>query len=315
MHPLRRGDARFERATLRGRSPFGLWRYTAEVGEPATLRVHPNFAAMRHFDELVQRAHMREAGFKRVRRRGEGLEFHQLREYRAGDSIRQIDWKATSRKRELISREYESEHDQRVVFLLDCSRRMRAKDGELSHFDHSLNALILLAHVALKGGDAVGLLSFGAERRWMPPTKGAHTVSELLQRVYDLEPSTLGTDFRGVAEEVGRRQRKRSMLVWLTHLEPEDAEELRPALAQLRRNHYVLVVDLRQAEVDRVLAEEPETFGEALAAMAAWRDDLDRKAMHDRLRREGVRMLDVTPEGLGPALVNRYFEAKTGGQL
>jgi uncharacterized protein (DUF58 family) len=42
-----------------------------------------------------------------VRRRGEGTEFHQLREYRQGDSQRAIDWKATSRTARLISREYE----------------------------------------------------------------------------------------------------------------------------------------------------------------------------------------------------------------
>ena len=200
VRPLARGDAHFGAATLRGHSPLGLWRYTARLGESESIRVYPNFAATTRFDELVQAARTRDVGIKRQRLRGEGLEFHQLREYRAGDSIRQIDWKATSRKRELISREYEAEHDQRIVFLLDCSRRMRTKDGDLSHFDHGLNAMILLAHVALKGGDAVGLLSFGEERRWTPPGKGAATVSQLLHRVYDLEPTTLGVDFRGAAE-------------------------------------------------------------------------------------------------------------------
>ncbi len=315
VRPLARGDAHFEPATLRAISPMRLWRYTAPLGEAETIRVYPNFAATTRFDELVQSARTREVGIKRQRLRGEGLEFHQLREYRTGDSIRQIDWKATSRKRELISREYEAEHDQRVVFLLDCSRRMRTKDGDLSHFDHGLNAMILLAHVVLKGGDAVGLMSFGEEQRWTAPTKGAATVSRLLHRVYDLEPTTLGVDFRGAAEEFGRRQTRRSMVILLTHLRPEDEPDVLPALRLLRRRHFVLVADLRQVELDERLARDPDDLGEAFTALGAWRDQLDRKGMHDRLRREGVRTLDVSPATLGPALVSRYFDAKHGGGL
>ena len=88
----------------------------------------------------------------RCARRGEGMEFHQLREYRQGDSQRAIDWKATSRTARLISREYEDEKDQRVLLVVDCGRRMASKDGELSHFDHTLNAALLLAHVGAAPG-------------------------------------------------------------------------------------------------------------------------------------------------------------------
>lgn len=315
VRPFERGDAVFEPATMRATSPMRLWRYTARLGEAESIRVYPNFAATTRFDELVQSARTRDVGIKRQRLRGEGLEFHQLREYRPGDSIRQIDWKATSRKRELISREYEAEHDQRIVFLLDCSRRMRTKDGALSHFDHGLNAMILLAHVALRGGDAVGLLSFGEERRWMPPGKGAATISRLLHQVYDLQPTTLGIDFRGAAEEFGRRQRRRSMVILLTRLRPEDEADLLPALRLLGRRHFVLVADLRQVELDARLARDPEDLGEAFTALGAWREQLDRKAMHERLHVAGIRTLDVSPATLGPALVSRYFAAKRGGGL
>ena len=315
LRPLSRGDVHFPLAVLRADSPLGMWRYTAEIGENSEARVYPNFAATTRFDELVRKAQTREVGIRRHRRRGEGLEFHQLREYRTGDSIRQIDWKATSRKRELISREYEAEHDQRIVFLMDCSRRMRSQDGELSHFDHSLNAMILLAHVALKGGDAVGMLSFGKEQRWMPPSKGGAAVNELLHRVYDLEPTTHGVDFRGAAEALALRQRRRSMVILMTHLRGEDIEDLMPALRLLRRTHYVLVADLRQIEVDEALEGRPADLHEAFAAMGAWRSRLDRRQLHERLRAEGVRILDVSPTGLGPALVSGYYDAKRGGGL
>jgi uncharacterized protein (DUF58 family) len=315
LKPLARGDACFARPTLRAESPFRFWRYTARLGDEANVRVFPNFAATSRFDELVTSARTREVGIKCRQRRGEGLEFHQLREYRAGDTIRQIDWKATSRKRELISREYEDERDQRIVFMMDCSRRMRTKDGEVSHFDHSLNAMILLAHVALKGGDAVGLLSFGEDRRWVPPCKGAASVNRLLHQVYDLEPTTLGVDFRGAAEELVRLQRRRSMVVLLTHLRREDLVDLLPAIRLMRRKHYVLVVDLRQLELDELLACDPGNLADAFTAMGAWRNDIERREVHEHLRSEGVLSLDATPEQLGPALVSRYYEVKKAGAL
>lgn len=315
LRPLARGDVLFERPTLRALSPLGLWRFTAQIGEAEPARVFPNFAATVRFDALLMEARTREVGIKRRQRRGEGLEFHQLREYRAGDTLRQIDWKATARKRELISREYEEERDQRIVFLLDGSRRMRAKDGPLSHFDHSLNAMILLAHVALKGGDAVGLLSIGEERRWLPPAKGDASVHRLLRTVYDLEPTTLGIDFRSAAEELCRRQRRRSMIVVLTQLRREDLEDLLPAIRLMRRTHYVLIVNLRQAELDGLLEEDPRDLPEAFSAIGVWNHLLERRELHDRLRADGIQPLDVTPDQLGPAIVSRYYEIKQGGAL
>ena len=76
------------------------------------------------------------------------------------------------RRQELVSREYQDERDQRVIFLLDCSRRMRTKDGDLSHFDHSLNAMILLSHVALRGGDVHGAVN--AWERGLVAAGGEH---------------------------------------------------------------------------------------------------------------------------------------------
>src|SRR3546814_14348251 len=62
------------------------------------------------------------------RRRGEGTDFHQMREYRIGDSLRQIDWKATARARKLIPREYQVEKNQQLIVVLDTGRRLMARE-------------------------------------------------------------------------------------------------------------------------------------------------------------------------------------------
>src|SRR6185295_11860664 len=169
--PVARGEARFGAAELRVFTPLGLWQVTRQIDLESAVRVYPNFRALAKYTLLATDNRLSQIGVLQVRRRGEGMEFHQLREYRQGDAQRAIDWKATARTARLISREYEEEKDQRVLLVVDCGRRMASKDGELSHFDHTLNAALLLAHVALRQGDAVGMLTMGGVNRYCEPRK------------------------------------------------------------------------------------------------------------------------------------------------
>lgn len=137
---------------LRG-SPWRLWVKRQLARVPGSVRIYPNFASIAGFTLHALENRIQLMGIRRRQRRGEGLEFRQLRDYQQGDMLRQIDWKATSRRGKPISREYQEERDQQVLFLLDCGRRMRALDGETAHFDHCLNALLLVAYVALRQGD------------------------------------------------------------------------------------------------------------------------------------------------------------------
>ncbi|MCU7881809.1 MAG: DUF58 domain-containing protein [Candidatus Thiodiazotropha sp. (ex Lucinoma aequizonata)] len=65
-----------------------------------------NFREIARYALLATDNHLSQMGVRRCQRRGEASDFHQLREYRTGDAMRQIDWKASSRYRRLISKEY-----------------------------------------------------------------------------------------------------------------------------------------------------------------------------------------------------------------
>ena len=156
LKPTERGLFEFPGCELLLRSPLSLWWRRLWVPVKTAVRVYPNYSTIAKL--LLHEADnpLSLSGVRLRRRRGQGTEFEQLREYRDGDPLRSIDWKATARMSRLIAREYQDERDQQVVFLLDAGRRMLAKDAELSHFDHALNAMILLSYVALRHGDAVG---------------------------------------------------------------------------------------------------------------------------------------------------------------
>jgi uncharacterized protein (DUF58 family) len=285
------------------------------AGPAQAVKVYPDFAPMKKYALLAGGQRLERLGIHHRRRRGQGSEFHQLREYRDGDSLRQLDWKATARMRKLISRDYQDEQDQQVVCLLDCGRRMRAMDGDLSHFDHTLAALLLLAEVALREGDAFGLLTFAGPERWLPPRKTRGTLDRLMAAVHDLHPDLQATDYLAAAQAALTRLRKRSLVVLVTNLRDEDDETLGPALRLLRRRHRVILASLREPDLDRALREPVLDFGQALRAGAIDAYQEQRRQAFARLDPRGALALDVLPAQLPVALVNRYLSIKHSGEI
>jgi uncharacterized protein (DUF58 family) len=309
-----RGNHRFGQVHVRLDSPFRLWRAQYRAENAAEVRIYPNFARVTQYALLATDDRLAQMGVLRRSRRGEGSDFHQLREYRRGDPPHSIDWKATARVRKLIAREYQDERDQQIVFLLDCGQRMLTRDDALSHFDHTLNAMLLLAYVALRQGDAVGFGTFAhAGPRFFPPRKSAATLRSLLDATYDLQASAQTSDYLAASEFLCRRLRKRSMVILLTNLRDEDDATLFPALAQLRQRHLVLLASLRETGLDKLRKNEIDDFDGALGYAAAIEYLQARQRQFARLRGQGAQVLDTSPQGLPVALVNRYWEMKRGG--
>ncbi len=315
VRPVARGEAAFDPAELRLFSPLGLWQSRRFSGEAQAVRVYPNFRALAKYTLLATDNRLSQIGVLQVRRRGEGTEFHQLREHRQGDPQRAIDWKATARTARLIAREYEEERDQRVLLVIDCGRRMASKDDALSHFDHTLNAALLLAHVALRQGDAVGMLTMGGVQRYLEPRKSIGAVHSILNRVYDLEPTLAVPDYDQAAREVMRHLRRRALVIVLTNLRDEDDDTLLPALKLLRTRHLVVIASLREAIISRALSARVDSFDRAVTHAAAAEYLSLRERVFRRIDAAGVMALDVEPEKLPISLVNRYLELKREGRL
>jgi uncharacterized protein (DUF58 family) len=315
VRPVARGEAEFGAAELRLSSPLGLWHIKRRTGAASTVRVYPNFRALAKYTLLATDNRLSQIGVLQVRRRGEGTEFHQLREYRQGDSQRAIDWKATARTARLISREYEEEKNQRVLLVVDCGRRMASKDDEVSHFDHALNAALLLGHVAARQGDAVGLMATAGIDRYVEPRKSVAAVNAILNHVYDIEPTLAVPDYHVVARDVMRRLRRRSLVIVLTNLRDEDDETLLPALNLLRTRHLVVLASLREAIISRALSARVDSFDRAVTHAAAADYLAARERTFRRIGASGTICLDVEPERLAISLVNRYLELKREGRL
>ena len=316
LRPLRRGHFSFERCEINLPGPLGLWSARRYLTLQDSTRVYPDFAHLYGAQLLAVDNWLSQLGVRQRQRRGLGLEFHQLREFREGDSLRQIDWKATARQRTPIAREYQDERDQQIIFMLDCGRSMRSQDGELSHFDHALNACLLLSYVALRQGDAVGLMTFATEQaRYLPPSKGNGQLNVLLNNLYDLDSSQRPADYQAAASQLLARQQRRALVVLVTNLRDEADETLLGAVQRLGRQHRVLVASLREEVLDRLRQVPVQTLPEALAYCGTV-DYLNARAdQHERLSAHGVPVLDTRPGELGTELVTRYLSWKKAGVL
>ncbi|KAB0522052.1 DUF58 domain-containing protein [Pseudomonas extremorientalis] len=314
LRPLRRGHFSFSRCEIHLPSPMGLWAARRLIEVSDSTRVYPDFARLYGAQLLGVDNWLSQLGVRQRQRRGLGLEFHQLREFREGDSLRQIDWKATARQRTPIAREYQDERDQQIVFMLDCGRRMRSQDDELSHFDHALNACLLLSYVALRQGDAVGLCTFaGDQTRYLAPVKGISQLNLLLNAVYDLDTTRRTADYQAAASQLLARQKRRALVIVVSNLRDEDDEALLTAVKRISRQHKVLVASLREEVLDQLRQAPVQTLPEALAYSGTIDYLNTRDELHDRLTAHGLAVLDTLPSELGPALVTRYLGWKKAG--
>lgn len=305
-----RGEIVFGKTHVLLTSLMGLWSRSCLVGAEGAVKVYPNYQPVLTY-ALMAMAHRQEhTGIIRKNRAGLSRDFHQLRDYQMGDSLSQIDWKASSKRQSLVSRDFQEQLDQSVILMLDCGRRMRTIDGEISQFDHCLNSMLLLSYVALRQGDQVGILSFGGTDRWLPPVKGGPAMTTVLNHLYDYETSPFPSDFSEAAERLLRHQRRRSMVVVMTNLRGEDAEELREPLRKLRQKHVVVLASLRESGIGEMLDGELKTFDDALGYLAAQDYAAEREAVLAGLRADGIVTLDETAQHFPIALANSYLDTR-----
>lgn len=313
--PKQRGLAIFAPAYLLLTSRAGLWQSLLRVAEANECKVYPDFSAVSNSFVFGVEQAMRNMGAHIAQRKGDGMEFNQLREFREGDTLKQVDWKATARLGSPISREYQEEKDQNVVFLLDCSRRMRAVERNLSYFDYALNALLMSSYIALDKGDAVGVMTFSGEPSWLSPVKGKGSINQLLNHLYALDTSTQSSDYVTAAEQLLLKHRKRSLIILITNVRDEDNDDLRKAVDILSQQHLVMVVALQERILEQVNELSLDNQSDLMLFAGVKYFEHARAKMLALLKASGVSVVDATHQNIQVQLVTEYLTLKKNGRI
>ena len=312
LYPPRRGDYRFGDLHLRWESVLGLLRRQAAFPAGADVKVYPNLADVKKYDLLLRKNRLWEMGLRSVRLRGRGAAFSRLREYQPDDEYRHINWKATARRGRPISTEFEIERAQNLVALIDAGRMMRSPVGDVAKMDYAINAVLLLAYVAVQKGDRMGTLTFADDAQaWLQPRAGKAQFHRMLELLYNVQGQPVEPDFARAFGYFASQQRRHSLALVFSDLTGGVSNEtLVTGLLRLRRQHLTLLVTMRDPTVE-AFARQPAADVAGLYRRTVSETLLrERELALEALRSRGVLTLDVPADQLSVALIERYLQIK-----
>ncbi len=317
VRPVRRGKGTGGTVWLRIRGPWGLGWRQAKRELPWQAVVYPNLigASMRSLPTQTQRR--REAGFRSVRRIGEGRMFESLKEWVPGEDTRTIDWKATARRGKVMARQYEDERRQQVLLVIDAGRMLTAEVDGQPRLEAVVEAALHLAHSAVEHDDNVGLMVFAdVVQQFVPPARGRRALRAVLDALASIEGKLVEPDYPAAFAYLAARNRKRALTVLFTDVIDRTASEALVAqIGTLRPRHLPLAVTLRDPALERRATERPGTAAQAFERAAAEELLQSREIALAEMRGRGVLVLDVPPSGASAAVVEQYNRLKRRGVL
>ncbi len=174
--------------------------------------------------------------------RGRGVTFREVRDYIAGDDIRDVDWNVSARMNHPFVKTFEEDRELTVLLIVDISGSQQF--GSLRQWKAEIAAEIaaILSFSAIRNNDKVGLLLFSDHvERYLPPKKGRSHAFRVLTELVEFEPKNQGTNLTNVLEYVDRIMRQRSILFLLSDFHSEGYHD---ALQRVASRHDVVAVHL-----------------------------------------------------------------------
>jgi uncharacterized protein (DUF58 family) len=315
--PARRGKGPGGRIDIRILGPFGLaWRQ-ARLELPWDVTVFPRLIGASIRALPTQATRRREAGFRNVRRLGEGRVFETLKEWVPGEDTRTIDWKATARRGKTMARQYEDERRQQVLLVIDAGRSMTAESEGVPRLEAVIDAALQLAYSAVEHDDNVGLMVFSDEvTTFIPPGRGRRALRAVLEGLAGIEARLVEPNYPAAFTQLAARNRKRALTVIFTDVIDRTASEALVAqVGSLRPRHLPLAVTLRDPALEAMGVQRATTVAGAFERAAAEELLIAREEALGEMRRKGVLTLDVAPRRAAEAVVEQYTQLKRRGLL
>lgn len=263
--------------------PFGLFELKRDIPAFGEIIVRPAPIQLRHAP-LKPRSTLHSAGSIPARRAGSGTDFWGIREYRAGDSLRHLNWRLAARhRRKFFTNEYEREEIGDFGLILDARRLSGDEALEKALFEHSVSAAAALSENFLKGGNRVALLIFGEAITPLFPGYGKRQLNFVLR---NLARARLGANLPlGYLEYFPVRLfPSRSQIVIISAVDARDLE----TYARLRAFGYDVLL-ISPDPIEYAARRLPSTKISTLAVRAA---RVERVVQLKRLLKMGIQVID-----------------------
>ena len=306
-----RGVFTFEKLWLFWPSRLGLFDIISAKTFDHTIKGIPNIQPVLS-GQITTIVQAELYGLKDTAFRGEGSEFHQLRDFVAGMDPRLIDWKRSARHGDLVARETHVEQNHQIIMCVDNGYLMREEIDGLPKIDRAINAALATTWAAGIGGDLVGFFSFDSRPRiYLPPAPGRAAFNRIRAEAAALDYSSVESNHTlALAHLNGLLNRRSLIVVFSDFVDSITAELMVENIAVLSRHHLLIFVALKDPAVDTMMNPADPTLDAVAGAVAAAQIHKERALVLDQLRRLGVVCLDIAPDQLTPALVSAYLDIK-----
>lgn len=290
VRPRRWGAHALGPVLVRARDPLGVAVWHGRIGPRLDLRAFPREQRLREL--VVPQRTQPVLGTHVARVLGEGIEFADLRSFRVGDRVRQVNWRATARRGLLQVNDRHPEHSSDVVLLLDTFEQARDDQGG-GTLDSAVRAAAALARAHLATRDRVGVVDFGGALHWLEPAFGTAQLYRIIDALL-ASGIVFSYAWRNVDSIPLRVLPPGALVLAITPLLDERSIAL---LADLRRRGCEMTV----IEVSPFGHVHPGPSASDAVAHRLWR--LEREALRARLQSLGIGVAVWERDTLlGPAL-------------
>lgn len=317
LEPKERGEYSFGNLNVFAESPLGLVSRRFTFQKDAMLPSYPSFIHLRKYELMALQNEFLLGGIKKVRKLGHTMEFEQIKEYVPGDDVRTINWKATSKRNQLMVNQFQDEKSQRIFMLIDTGRTMQMPFNGLSLLDYSINATMALSHIILKKNDRAGMMTFSkkAENKIAADNKSGQ-LKKISQMLYNVQTNFYESDFNRLYQDVKFTIGQRSLILLFTNFETLDAVNRQMKyLRGIAKNHLLVIVFFKNSELQKVINSNPKNIQEVYDEIIAEKFEYEKKLIIQELRKYGIYSLYTLPENLNIEVINKYLEIKARGIL
>lgn len=317
LRPLERGEYHFGNLNIYATSPIGLITRRFQFENDAMVPNYPSFLQLKKYMLLAFSNKIFEFGLKKIRRIGHTMEFEQIKDYVQGDDIRNINWKATAKRNQLMVNQFQDERSQPIYSVIDKGRAMKMPFDGLSLLDYAINATLVISNVALKKQDKAGMFSFSrkvdnkvvAERR---PSQ----MNQIMETLYNLNTDFSESDFSRLYIDIKRSLNQRSLLLLYTNFETLDSLHRQlPYLQAIAKHHVLVVIFFENTELKKLTHKTSSNTFEIFEKTIAEKFVFEKKLIVNELQKHGIQSILTPPEDLTINTINKYLEIKARGLI
>jgi uncharacterized protein (DUF58 family) len=317
IRPTERGEYHYGALQIFVSNSLGFAQRRFSFNEKAMVPNYPSFLQMRKYELMAFTNKLKDYGLKKIRRIGHTMEFEQIKDYVQGDDVRNINWKASAKRNQLMINQFQDEKSQPVYSVIDKGRVMKMPFEELKLVDYAINATLVISNIALKKGDKAGMFSFSNKvSNQVMAQKRASQMNLILETLYNLDTDFKESDFARLYIDIKRTITQRSLLLLYTNFETMDALHRQlPYLQAIAKSHLLVVIFFENTELKELALAPANSTQEIYQKTIAEKFVYEKKLIVNELNKYGIQTILTEPQNLTVNTINKYLEIKARGLL